>query len=76
MEKRNQNLYISLFILLINENIETPILNFQKLGAKLSSIKSYIKYKLLDAAHKIGSITQIYYETLEDIENRGRKTKY
>ena len=57
----------------ISKHQYLKILNFQKLGAKLSSIKSYIKYKLLDPAHKIGSITQIYYETLKDIDKRHRE---
>ena len=51
------------------------ILNFQKLEAQLSGIKSYIKCEISDLTQQIGSIKQNVYETLKDIEQRVRNTE-
>ena len=52
------------------------MLNLQKLEAELSSIKSYIKCDISDLTQKIDSATQNVYETLKDIEQRVKTTKY
>ena len=51
------------------------MLNFQKLEAELSSIKSYIKCEMSDLTQKIDSATQNVYETLKDIEQRVKNTE-
>lgn len=51
------------------------MLNFQKLEAELSSIKSYIKCEISILTQKIDSVKQNVYETRKDKEQRVKNTE-